>query len=73
MTYMQECSIQLWYYYSLPLHTVLARHLVSLTSNPLVVLVLCSPTIFVSCVWVYMEKVELRYWWECSAFKNYFV
>ena len=22
------------------------------------------------CVWVYMEKVELRYWWEHSDEKN---
>ena len=22
------------------------------------------------CVWVYMEKVELRYWWEHSDKKN---
>ena len=22
------------------------------------------------CVWVYMEKVELRYWWEHSNEKN---
>ena len=22
------------------------------------------------CVWVYMEKVELRYWWERSDEKN---
>jgi len=24
----------------------------------------------VGCVWVYMEKVELRYWWEHSDEKN---